>query len=338
MQRNTDEPEYIVVIGASAGGLTALTEFVAQFNNQMNIAVFIVLHLSTTGIGDYLVQRLQQYTPLKCKKASSNEKIQKGYIYIASPNHHLLIKKNMVMLGYGAYENRWRPSIDVLFRSAAVAYSTRVIGIILTGLLDDGRAGMLAIKRCGGTAIVQDPNEAEYPDMPLAILDNMEVDYAISLSQMGEIINTIITQSPAPEIEIPEEIQAEAHISENVSVGVNNVENLGEQTIYACPDCGGSLWEIKDEKTPRFRCYVGHSYSEADLLLKQAENIEATLWVALRMMEERRNLHRKLAEDTIRKGFARLAADHRQKAEELETHVEKMKEILFTTQNNIKSG
>lgn len=337
MSTNTDEPKYIVVIGASAGGLNALSELVAQLNNQMDIAVFIVLHLSTTGIGDYLVQRLQQFTSLKCKKASGNEKIQTGFIYIAQPNYHLLVKKDVVMLGHGTYENRWRPSIDVLFRSVAVAYSTRAIGIILTGLLDDGRAGMNAIKKCGGLAIVQDPNEAEYPDMPLAVLDNMQVDYCVSLSQMGEIISNVVAPSPPPEIEIPEQIQAEANIAENVSVGVDIVENLGDHTIYSCPDCGGGLWEIKDGKTSRYRCYIGHSYSEADLSLKQTENIEATLWVALRMMEERRNLLTKLAEDNVKKGFARLSADHRQRADELETHIERIKEILFVTQNNASS-
>jgi two-component system chemotaxis response regulator CheB len=120
-------------------------------------------------------------------------------------------------------------------------------------------------------------------------------------------------------------------------VGVDIVENLGNHTVYSCPDCGGGLWEIKEGKTPRYRCYVGHSYSEADLLLKQSENIEATLWVALRMLEERRNLHKKLAGDMQRKGFVRLSADHKQRGDDLETHVEKLKEILFSTQNNIKS-
>src|SRR3954454_22935069 len=137
---------HVVVIGASAGGLNALSELVGQLNPEMNIAVFIVLHLSSTGIGDYLVQRLQQFTSLKCTKAHDKDKIEKGHIYIAPPRHHLLLKENSSMLGNGPIENRWKPSIDVLFRSAAVNFATRTIGIILTGLLDDGRAGMSAIK------------------------------------------------------------------------------------------------------------------------------------------------------------------------------------------------
>src|SRR5690348_516286 len=134
MQTNNSvvAPTYIVVIGASAGGLTALTEMVGQLNSEMNIAVFIVLHLSTAGIGDYLVQKLQQYTTMKCRKATNNGKIGKGFIDIAPPRHHMILKKDTIVVGNGALENRWRPSIDVLFRSAAVSFTTSVIGIILT--------------------------------------------------------------------------------------------------------------------------------------------------------------------------------------------------------------
>jgi len=246
----------------------------------------------------------------------------------------MILKKDKAILGNGAVENRWRPSIDVLFRSAAVNFTTRTIGIILTGLLDDGRSGMVAIKKCGGTCVVQDPNEAEYPDMPLAVLDSLQVDHVISLSEMGKTLNEIIAKPPAESGEIPEEIKIEASISENVAIGVNNVEQLGKQSIYTCPDCGGSLWEINDEKLPRFRCYVGHSYSETDLALKQIENTEATLWIALRMMEERKNLHKKMEQDSIRKGFVRISAEHRKKGEELQGHIDKMKEILFTMQNS----
>jgi len=326
-------PTYIIVVGASAGGLTALTELVGQLNPDMDIAVFIVLHLSNTGIGNYLVQRLQQFTSLKCRKATNNEKIEKGFIYVAPPRHHMILKNDSLILGDGPIENRWRPSIDVLFRSAAVNFTTRTIGIILTGLLDDGRAGMLAIKKCGGVCIVQDPNEAEYPDMPLAVLDSMETDYCTSLSDMGSAISKTISKPPQKTESIPDEIKLEANISANAAIGVDNVEPLGNHSIYSCPDCGGSLWEISDEKNPRYRCYVGHSYSESDLVLRQIENTETTLWVALRMMEERRNLHKKMERDSLKKGFSRMATEHLKKGEELQQHVDTLKGILFAMQN-----
>src|SRR5687768_17024322 len=139
-------PAFVIVVGSSAGGLTALTELVSQLKPGMDAAVFIVMHLSRKGISDFLALRLQQYTTLPCAIATHRAAIEKGHIYIAPANHHLLVKENVMLLGYGPEENRWRPSIDVLFRSAAVAYGSHTIGIVLTGLLDDGTAGMVAIK------------------------------------------------------------------------------------------------------------------------------------------------------------------------------------------------
>lgn len=170
-----------MVVGTSAGGMNALTEFVGQLSTAIDAAVFIVMHLSRTSISDYLMIRLKPVTALPCEIAANGAVIKKGHIYIAPPNLHLLIKKDNIVLGSGPAENRWRPSIDILFRSAATAFSTRAIGVVLTGLLDDGTTGMLAIKRSGGTCIVQDPNEAEYSDMPLSVLNNIEVDYCIPL-------------------------------------------------------------------------------------------------------------------------------------------------------------
>src|SRR5437763_2723940 len=179
------EPRFIIVIGTSAGGITALTELVNQFNSDWDAAFFIVSHLSRKGISDFLVHKLQEHTNLHCERAMEDGSIQKGHIYIAMPNFHMLLKNGLVKLGHGPEENRWRPSIDVLFRSAAAYYNSRVIGIILTGLLDDGTSGMWAIKRSGGSLIVQDPNEAEYPDMPISVLNRMEVDYCVRLGEMG---------------------------------------------------------------------------------------------------------------------------------------------------------
>lgn len=230
-------PKFVIVVGTSAGGMNALSEFVAQLKTGMDAAVFIVMHLSRTSISDFLMLRLQPHTQLQCEIATEGASIKKDHIYVASPNLHLLVKKGNIILGRGPEENRWRPSIDVLFRSAAVAYSTRAIGVILTGLLNDGTTGMLAIKRSGGTCIVQDPNEAEYPDMPLSVLDNMEVDFCISLADMGEVISNI-TQTTPEEKPAPDDVIIESQIAERVVVDYDNVSKLGEKSIYACPDCG----------------------------------------------------------------------------------------------------
>ncbi len=323
-------------MGASAGGMNALSELVSQFKQEMDAAVFIVMHLSRTSISDFLVHRLQPHTSLQCEIAKENAAIEKGHIYIAAANQHLLVKKNKIILGRGPDENRWRPSIDVLFRSAAAAYSTRVIGVILTGSLDDGTTGMAAIKRSGGGCIVQDPNEAEYPDMPLSVLNNIEVDYCISLSKMGDAIFDI-TQTDPEEIAAPPDVVIESEIAERVVVDYDHVKKLGDKSIYACPDCGGGLWNIANGSgnVNRYRCHIGHSYSENDLVIKQGEILESTLWIALRIMEERRNLLKKMEDDNSKKGLSKMAASYRGKGEDIQFHVDKMKEVLYATQNTL---
>lgn len=329
-------PKFVIVVGASAGGITALSEFVSQLQPDMDAAVFIVMHLSRTSISDLLLLRLKPVTLLICEVASEGTSIQKGCIYIASPNLHLLVKKDTIVLGCGPEENRWRPSIDVLFRSAAAAYSTRAIGVVLTGMLDDGTTGMLAIKRSGGTCIVQDPNEAEYPDMPLSVLNNMEVNYCISLADMGEVIYNI-TQTTPEDIPAPDDVIIESQIAERVLVDYESVRQLGEKSIYACPDCGGGLWNINKGgkgkgKLDRYRCHIGHSYSENDLVVKQGEMFEATLWTALRIMEERRNLLKKMEDDHSRRGLTTVAKSYHEKVADIQLHVDKMKEVLFASQ------
>ncbi len=329
-------PKFIIVVGTSAGGMNALIELVSQLKENIDATFFIVMHLSRTSISDFLMHRLQPHTNLKCEVAKDDMPLEKGHIYVAAPNHHLLVKKDKIILGRGPEENRWRPSIDVLFRSAAAAYSTRVIGVILTGSLDDGTTGMLAIKRSGGTCIVQDPNEAEYPAMPLSVLNNMEVDYCIPLNQMGETIFEITQMNPE-EITAPRDVIIESEIAERVVVDYENVKQLGEKSIYACPDCGGGLWNISKEngKPDRYRCHIGHSYSEKDLVVKQGEILESTLWTALRIMEERRNLLKKMEDDNNNKGLSIMATSYREKGTDIQFHVDKMKEILFATQNSV---
>lgn len=331
------QPKFIVVVGASAGGMNALSELVGQFNDEISISVFIVMHLSGTSISDFLIHRLQPHTSFPCQIATEGVAIEKGHIYIAAANQHLLVKKNKIILGRGPEENRWRPSIDVLFRSAAVAYTTRTIGVILTGLLDDGTNGMLAIKKSGGICIVQDPNEAEYSDMPLSVLNNMEVDYCLPLAKMGEAIFNI-TQTEPPEVTAPPDVIIESEIAERVVVDYENVRKLGEKSIYACPDCGGGLWSIHDQKqkADRYRCHIGHSYSEKDLVVKQGEILESTLWIALRIMEERRNLLKKMEEDNQKKGLSKMATSYRNKGGEIQFHVDRMKDILFATQTTLQ--
>lgn len=329
-----NHPKFIVVVGASAGGLNALREMVQYFQKGLDTAYCIVLHLSRKGIGDFVVHTLEKTTSLPCSLATDGEVIKKDHIYVARSNQHLLVKDNRFLLGAGPEENRWRPSIDVLFRSAAVAYGSHAIGVILSGLMDDGTSGMWAIKRSSGACIVQDPDEAEYPDMPVSVINHMEVDHVIRLVEIGPAIADIIKHAKGDKKPAPDDVIAESRIAETTAVGFDDVRQLNvEQSFFACPDCGGGLWDVKGDVVKRYRCHIGHAYTERDLVLKQAETAGTTLWVALRMMEERKHMLRKLEMDSNNKGYKSVAAKHVEKQDELGRHIKTLKQILFDLQN-----
>jgi two-component system, chemotaxis family, protein-glutamate methylesterase/glutaminase len=328
-------PKYIVVIGTSAGGASALEELIMQFKPEMDAAFFVVLHLSRKGIGDYLFHRFQKYTSLKVRVAQDGDKIEKSVIYIAPPDNHMLLTEGQVSIGRGAPENGWRPSINNLFRSAAAAYNSRVIAIILTGMLDDGTSGMSAIVRSGGTAIVQDPNEAEYPDMPLSVLNNMEVEFCISLSKMGGVLSEIIS-GPAPEpVQPPADVLKETELDLRVAARIEEFKEL-EKIDINCPDCGGGLYITQREHPAHFRCHVGHSFTERELLIRLSEVMESTFWTSLRMMEEKRSLLMRLHDKDVERGFVTGAKLYKQRAEDLEVHIENLKQILFTSTNGFQ--
>jgi two-component system chemotaxis response regulator CheB len=225
---------FIIVIGASAGGLNAIMELVSHLPDKLNAAAFVALHLSREATGQALVAKIQKKTTLPCHLAEHQKPIETGHIYVCPPDVHLLVKENEMILGRGPAENRFRPSIDVLFRSAAVSHKEKVIGIILSGLLNDGTIGMNAIKKCGGYCIVQDPNEAEYPDMPLAVLENIEVDHCTSLKNMTVAISDIINNAEAKQISVPENMIEESKLSERSATTIEGVSELGERTLYSC--------------------------------------------------------------------------------------------------------
>ncbi len=322
-------PKFMVVVGTSSGGIRALEELVMQLTPDLNAAYFMVLHLSRKGVGDVLFQRLQKHTALPCKIAEDGMLIEKGVIYLAPPDYHMLLGKGHLIIGKGAPENRWRPSINNLFRSAAAVYNSSVIGIILTGLLDDGTAGMSNIKRAGGIAIVQDPNEADHPDMPLSVLDNVAVDYTESLSKMGVLLKEIISNTVPKSVAVPEDVIIEAQIDQRVSTRVDNLAQF-DKTDVNCPDCGGGLYVTQKEHPAHYRCHVGHSFTDRELLIRVSEVMENTFWTSLRMMEERRTLLLKLAQKDRERGYNSTAQLHQERAEEMEVHINNLKQILYT--------
>jgi len=320
----------IIVVGASAGGLEALDDLIGQLPTDLPASIFIVQHMGPQDDGDALVHRLSRHKAFDCKLATDGKSFRPGRIYIAPPDTHLLVKKTKVMVTKGARENRYRPAIDPLFRSAAVTHGSRVLGIVLTGMLDDGTAGLAAIKRCGGITIVQDPKDAAYPEMPQSAIDNVKVDYCVPIAEMGGLLEKLTQQRPGKGKTIPEDIRTEAEIAERVLSDVAQVNGLGSQVPYNCPNCGGVLWEMDSPDVQRYRCHTGHSFTVPALFASQSEKIEETLWTSLRMFEERKNLLNNMARDEVRSKQKRSAA---QWAKKTQVHIERIRAILLAPES-----
>ena len=281
-------PHRILVIGASLGGWDALPELVSGLPSDLNAAVFVVLHMSPGG-PSYLADRLNSLGRLPAASAADGEEIQPRRVYVAVPDRHLMLESGRVRLSRGPRESHARPSIDVLFRSAAYVGGPRVIGIVLTGMLDDGTAGLWAIKDRGGIAIVQSPTEARYPSMPLSALKHVRVDHALQVAEMPRILSALIAQPLEGEIVLPpnEKLEIENRIALEDNAIEVGARSLGSPSVFTCPECHGSMVAINDGSIRRFRCHTGHGFTEGSLSEKSLARVEETLWSALAQMEER---------------------------------------------------
>jgi two-component system, chemotaxis family, protein-glutamate methylesterase/glutaminase len=319
----------VVVVGASAGGMDALTGLVAQLPPDFPAPVFIVNHMSAETTGKPLVDALSRAGSVKCSHARDGESFKPGHVYVAPSDQHLLIVKGRMLVTKGARENRYRPAIDPMFRTAAVAYGKGVIGIILTGYLDDGTSGMMAIKRCGGICIAQDPADATHPDMPQSVITHVGADHCVPLAQMGALLEKLAARKVGVSKKPPADLVIEAKIAQRVVSDLKSVGTLGDQVPFNCPDCGGVLWKMKHGKVLRYRCHTGHAFSSASLLAQQSEKIEETLWVALRMFEERQNLI-----STMGDSQKKLPSSARERVRESQVHIDRIRAMLTATDGN----
>jgi two-component system chemotaxis response regulator CheB len=313
------KPSNIVVVGTSAGGFSAASKLLANFPDNINAAVFLVIHVSKNSMTQIIVNHIQKHTELICRVAIDGEQIKNGVVYLAPADNHMLIDDDKILVQKGAYENHFRPSIDVLFRSAAANYGSCVTGVILTGMLDDGTSGMYAIKKSGGICIVQDPQEAEFPTMPETVLRNLEVDYTLPVAEIGYVIADLLLDRACIPEEIPKEVTFEAEITKRMSSEIVNLTPLGEGTMFTCPDCGGVIRKIYDDAITRYRCFTGHTFTEASLMENQVRKLEESLWTAVRMMEERKHLLRGLGEESDTAS---------ERASQMEIHIRRLKGML----------
>jgi two-component system chemotaxis response regulator CheB len=318
---------HIVVMGASAGGMEALDEVVGKMPAGLPVSVFVVQHMAPENTGDALLQRLARHRAFKCRLARDGDSFEPGSLYIGPPDYHLLVKKKTLLVTKGARENRYRPGVDPLFRSAAVAHGAGVVGVVLTGMLDDGTAGLIAIKKCGGIAVVQDPKDAAYPAMPQSALDNLKVDHCVPAAEMGRLLEKLIHQARGKTKPVPEDVRTEAKIAERVLSDVAQVNGLGAQVPYNCPNCGGVLWEMAKAGTRRYRCHTGHSFTESSLLTSQTEKIEETLWISLRMFEERKNLLNNMFH---RETGPKAKGVYAERTKDIDEQIERIRDLLLT--------
>jgi two-component system chemotaxis response regulator CheB len=277
----------IVVVGASAGGVSALKELVKGLPEKLDAAVFCVLHLSPSS-PSHLEQILRRHSRMPIAEARDGEPIRHGQIYLARPDYHLVLNEKTVQLTRGPRENRSRPAIDALFRSAAYMHAGRVIGVVLTGSLDDGTAGLWSVKDRGGTTIVQDPADAEVPSMPKNAIDYVRVDHVVRLRELAPLLAELTQQpaNPLPEERVSKEMEIETQIAKEGRGLQLGVMQLGRVTPYTCPDCHGVLVELKGGGVPRVRCHTGHAYSLNNLLAQVTESVEESLWNSIRTIEE----------------------------------------------------
>jgi two-component system, chemotaxis family, protein-glutamate methylesterase/glutaminase len=323
----------IIVIGSSAGGIKALGAIVSKLPADIKAAIFIVQHLGPNS-PKVLPRILEDVSSLSACHPADGEKFQNGTIYIAQPDYHLLIERGRVRVVRGPQENRFRPAIDALFRSAARTYGPRVLAVLLTGNLDDGTVGLQAIKKRGGVAIVQDPNEADYPSMPMNAMKYVQIDYCLPLSGIAPLLLRLTNEPAAKEEEyaVPDAMDFESKIAEqqlDTKQFLHKVEQIGTRTTYTCPECNGSIWQIGDEDPLRFRCHVGHSFTAEPFLAEQTSYIEKTLWSAVKALEEKVTLARQMAQRLRSKGETKIAATYEGFADNIDKEVGVLRELIL---------
>ncbi len=318
----------IIVIGGSAGATAPLKQILSRFPADVPAAIFVVLHIPAQGIG-ILSTVASSAGKLPVRQAENGMAIENGTVYLAPPDHHLLLFPDHIRLGRGPRENMARPAIDPLFRSAAMHFGPRVIGVVLSGLLSDGAAGLGAVKRCGGFALVQDPQDAISGEMPSRALQATTVDLCVPGARMGDVLSDLVRESAGTVLPVPPEIRLEVEIAAGERIDSQRLINIADPAALTCPSCGGVLSEVKGSNPLRFRCQVGHAYTADNLAKEQEGRVDEALRVALRIIEERAELVHRMAEDGRRSGRASVAEMYQARAIEYREYADMIRRVVL---------
>jgi two-component system chemotaxis response regulator CheB len=321
----------LIVIGASAGGIETLQNLLGRLPSDLPAAILVVLHTSGRS-SSLLPQILGRSTLLKTSHPQDGTRIRHGLVYIAPPDFHMLVQGNRIRVLQGPRENLHRPAIDPLFRSAALSAGRRVIAVVLSGMLDDGTSGLMVVKAHGGIPIVQDPQSAMFSAMPRNALEQVPDARVLPLEAIpAELVRLVREEIPVPQesAEHPDSLEGkETRLLEMEMPQLENDERPGQPSAFACPDCGGVLWELEENGFLRFRCRVGHAFTARHLTVEQQHAIETALWSALRALEESSGLYKRLAERSTGFGHIESAEQYRDRANNTEQNARVLREFL----------
>jgi two-component system chemotaxis response regulator CheB len=317
----------LIAIGTSAGGVDALLKLARDLPARIPAAILVTIHMSPHFKSELDVL-LSRVGPLRASFPKDGEPCRKGHIYIAPPDRHLLVVGERFQLGHGARENNTRPAIDPMLRSAAVCCGSRSIGVVLTGTLGDGASGLFALDACGGISVVQDPQDAAFADMPLNALSRVRADHVVPLAQMPALLDSLAHQQAGEPVPAPAGIAFEVEVASGGKAKMEDMDRLGRRSALTCPDCHGVMWEIDEGELVRFRCHVGHSYTAELMSLALDENLRRAMASALRALEERVTLARKLQKQAESEGHNLLAANWREKADEFQANLDTVRRAV----------
>ena len=318
----------IVAIGTSAGGVEALLSLVKRLPKDLPASVLVTIHLPSY-VQSALDELLTRAGPLPAQFARDGEAVRNGHIYIAPPDCHLLLDDHRVSLGMGPRENNSRPAIDAMLRSVAVCCGARAVGVVLTGTLGDGASGLWALRTCGGLAVVQDPHDAAFPEMPLTALNRASPDHVVSLSEMPALLVELVREPAGHQVSASPTLRYEVEIAKDRRNNMNAMDKLGRRSVLSCPDCGGVMWEIDEGGLARYRCHVGHAYTAELMSLALDENLRRALATAQRALEERVALARRLHDQAADKGQRLLARSWSDRMREFERELKVVRDSML---------
>ena len=309
----------LVVVGASAGGVEALRVLLGNLPPGFPAALLVVLHVPPTG-RSALPEILGRACPLPVRRAESGAALRLGTVTVAVPDHHLLVVGDRLLLSRGPRENGHRPAVDVLFRTAARAAGPRVVAVVLSGALDDGTAGMIAVHERGGVGVAQEPEDALYPSMPAHAIEVASADHVVPVAKMGAVLTDLVTEEITAVAPAASDLMdKEAALAEFDVAALNDDDRPGTPSGFGCPACHGALFTITEGGMERYRCRVGHAWSPEALAAEQSEALEGALWMALRGLEERAALSLRMGERAQDRGHVHTARSFRDRHDEAQS-------------------